>query len=80
MDAVNRKLDEQYDKEHAVIMLIEDEAERQGKLDELNARYRENRLSAAREYAELMKSAVMPVWEKTTSKMPKPKSQTWPLL
>lgn len=66
MDAVNRKLDEQYDKEHAVIMLIEDEAERQGKLDELNARYRENRLSAAREYAELMKSAVMPVWEKNS--------------
>ena len=52
MAAVNAELDAQYDKEYAVIQLIKDSAERQSALDALNARYNENRLAAAREYAQ----------------------------
>ena len=63
MAAVNAELDAQYDKEYAVIQLIEDSAERQSALEELNARYNENRLSAAREYAQTLAGVVMPVWE-----------------
>ena len=37
MAAVNAELDAQYDKEYAVIQLIEDSAERQSALDALNA-------------------------------------------
>ena len=48
MAAVNAELDAQYDKEYAVIQLIEDSAERQSALDALTARYNENRLAAAR--------------------------------
>mgnify|MGYP000758776982 CR=1 FL=1 len=42
---------------------IEDSAERQSALDALNARYNENRLAAAREYAQTLAGVVMPVWE-----------------
>lgn len=63
MAAVNAELDAQYDKEYAVIQLIEDSAERQSALDALNARYNENRLAAAREYAQTLAGVVMPVWE-----------------
>ena len=63
MAAVNAELDAQYDKEYAVIQLIEDSAERQNALDALNARYNENRLAAAREYAQTLAGVVMPVWE-----------------
>ena len=63
MAAVNTELDAQYDKEYAVIQLIEDSAERQSALDALNARYNENRLTAAREYAQTLAGVVMPVWE-----------------
>lgn len=63
MAAVNAELDAQYDKEYAVIQLIEDSAERQSALDALNARYNENRLAAAREYAKTLAGVVMPVWE-----------------
>ena len=62
MAAVNQAIDDQYDKEYAVIQLIEDGAERQAALEELNARYIENRRTAAQEYAETMASVVMPVW------------------
>ena len=51
------------DKEYAVIQLIEDSAERQSALDALNTRYNENRLAAAREYAQTLAGVVMPVWE-----------------
>ncbi|MEE0697232.1 MAG: hypothetical protein U0M53_03105, partial [Oscillospiraceae bacterium] len=63
MAAVNAELDAQYDKEYAVVQLIEDSAERQNALDALNARYNENRLAAAREYAQTLAGVVMPVWE-----------------
>ena len=63
MAAVNAELDAQYDKEYAVVQLIEDSTERQNALDELNARYNENRLAAAREYAQTLAGVVMPVWE-----------------
>ena len=62
MAAVNRQLDEQYDKEYAVTMLIEDNAERQAALDDLNVRYLSDRKAAAQEYAALLASIVMPVW------------------
>ena len=62
MAAVNAELDAQYDKEYAVIQLIEDSAERQSALDALNTRYNENRLAAAREYAQTLAGVVMPVW------------------
>ena len=58
-----QELDAQYDKEYAVIQLIKDSAERQSALDALNARYNENRLAAAREYAQTLAGVVMPVWE-----------------
>ena len=63
MAAVNAELDAQYDKEYAVIQLIEDSAERQSALEALNQRYNENRLAAAREYAQTLAGVVMPVWE-----------------
>ena len=63
MAAVNRELDAQYDKEREVIQLMEDASERQSALDGLNARYNENRLAAAREYAATLAGVVMPVWE-----------------
>lgn len=63
MAAVNAKIDEQYDKEYALIKLIEDASERQSALDELNARYNQNRYDAAVEYAQTLSSVVMPVWE-----------------
>ena len=63
MAAVNAELDAQYDKEYAVVQLIEDSAERQSALEALNQRYNENRLAAAREYAQTLAGVVMPVWE-----------------
>ena len=63
MSAVNSSLDEQYDKEYALIQLIENSAERQQALDALNARYNSDRRAAAMEYAQLMADVVMPVWQ-----------------
>ena len=63
MAAVNKQLDEQYDQEYAIIQLIENEAERQQALADLNSRYNANRKAAALEYAALMKDVVTPVWE-----------------
>ena len=62
MAAVNAKLDEQYDKEYQVIMLMEDGAEKQAALDDLNTRYLADRRAAALEYAETLAGIVMPVW------------------
>ena len=56
-------LENGYDKEYALIQLIEDSAERQAATDALNARYNENRRAAAQEYAALLADIVMPVWE-----------------
>ena len=63
MSAVNSSLDEQYDKEYALIQLIENSAERQQALDALNAKYNSDRRAAAMEYAQLMADVVMPVWQ-----------------
>ncbi|MFR5853687.1 MAG: phage tail tape measure protein [Lachnospiraceae bacterium] len=63
MAAVNSSLDAQYDKEYALIQLIEDSTERQQAMDALNAKYNEDRRSAALEYASLMADMVMPVWQ-----------------
>lgn len=61
--AVNAEIDAQYDKEYALIQMIEDSTERQAAMDDLNARYNENRRNAALEYASLLADVVMPVWE-----------------
>ena len=61
--AVNAQIDEQYDKEYALIQLIEDSAERQAAMDALNARYNEQRRTAAQEHAALLADIVLPVWE-----------------
>ena len=63
MATVNASLDEQYDKEYAVVQLIKDSAEQQKAMDELNAKYNMDRRAAALEYAQLMADVVTPVWE-----------------
>lgn len=63
MAAVNAEIDAQYDKEYAIIQLIEDEGERKAAQEALDAKYRADRLDAAREYASAMAGVVMPVWE-----------------
>ena len=63
MASVNSALDTQYDKEYAVIQLIEDATERQAALDALNAKYNADRRAAALEYALLMADMVNPVWK-----------------
>ena len=63
MASVNSTLDEQYDKEYALIQLIENAEERQQALDALNAKYNEDRRNSALEYAQLMADMVAPVWE-----------------
>lgn len=65
MAAVNAELDSQYDKEYALIALIEDSAEKQQALSDLNAKYTQNRKDAAEEYAKLLQGIVMPVWNQT---------------
>ncbi|MEA4896897.1 MAG: phage tail tape measure protein [Christensenellaceae bacterium] len=62
MAAVNIELDAQYDKEFALIGLMEDGAEKQQALSDLNDKYNQNRKAAAEEYAQTLQSMVMPVW------------------
>ena len=62
MATVNAQIDAQYDKEFALIQLIEDSTERQAAMDDLNARYLEQRRQAAMEYGETLAGFVMPVW------------------
>lgn len=62
MAAVNAQIDEQYDKEYALIQLIEDSSERRAAQEALDARYLEQRRVAAMEYAETLAAIVMPVW------------------
>ena len=63
MAAVNAQIDAQYDKEYAIVQMIEDEGERKTAQAALDQKYRENRLEGAREYAAAMAAVVMPVWE-----------------
>lgn len=62
MAAINAQIDENYDKEYALIQLIEDSAEREAALSDLNQRYTAERRQAALEYAQLMQDIVLPVW------------------
>ena len=62
MSAVNAQIDEQYDKEYALIQLIEDSTERRAAQEALDARYLEQRRAAAIEYGETLAAIVMPVW------------------
>ena len=60
--AMNAEIDAQYDKEYALIQLIEDSTERQNAMEALNAKYNENRRDAALEYAALLSDVVPKVW------------------
>ena len=60
---MNQELDDQYDKEYAVIQLMEDGAEKEKALAELDKNYNERRLETTREYAATLAQLVMPVWE-----------------
>ncbi len=60
--AMNAEIDAQYDKEYALIQLIEDSTERQNAMEALNAKYNENRRNAALEYAALLSDVVPKVW------------------
>ncbi|MFR6102048.1 MAG: phage tail tape measure protein [Christensenellales bacterium] len=60
--AMNAEIDAQYDKEYALIQLMEDSTERQNAMEALNAKYNENRRNAALEYAELLSDVVPRVW------------------
>lgn len=62
MSAVNDELDAEYDKEYALLQLIEDSEERAAAQAELDAKYRDQQIALTREYAETMASIVMPVW------------------
>ena len=65
MAAVNTELDAQYDKEFALIQLMENGAEKTQAQADLDAKYAANRKAAAQEYAETLASIVMPVWNQT---------------
>ena len=60
--AMNAEIDAQYDKEYALIQLMEDSTERQNAMEALNAKYNENRRNAALEYAALLSDVVPKVW------------------
>ena len=60
--AMNGEIDAQYDKEYALIQLIEDSTERQNAMEALNAKYNENRRNAALEYAALLSDVIPKVW------------------
>ena len=62
MAAVNTQLDAQYDKEYALIQLIQDGSEQQQALDTLNAKYNSDRMDAAEQYAQTLAGIVMPIW------------------
>ncbi len=62
MAAVNSEIDAQYDSEYALIQLMEDGAEKEAALANLNTSYNEQRLAAAREYAQTLAQLVNPVW------------------
>ena len=62
MAALNSEIDAQYDSEYALIQLMEDGAEKEAALASLNTSYNEQRLAAAREYAQTLAQLVNPVW------------------
>jgi TP901 family phage tail tape measure protein len=62
MAAVDDQLDAEYDKQYALIQLMDDGAEKTQAQAELDAKYTADRKAAAQEYAETLASIVMPVW------------------
>ena len=64
IQAVNAQIDEQYDREFYLIRLIADADERSSKQAELDAKYRDLRIEAAREYAQTVSGFISPVLEK----------------
>jgi len=62
MATLNSEIDAQYDSEYALIQLMEDGAEKEAALADLNTSYNERRLAAAREYAQTLAQLVNPVW------------------
>lgn len=62
MATINQQIDEQYDKEYALIQLMADGAEKEAAKADLDARYLEQRKQTAQEYAETLSGVVMPVW------------------
>ena len=62
MATLNSEIDAQYDSEYALIQLMEDGAEKEAALAQLNTSYNEQRLAAAREYAQMLAQLVNPVW------------------
>ena len=62
MAAINKQLDEQYDKEYALIQLMTDENEKQIALKALNDQYNADRKAAGIEYATLLKDIILPAW------------------
>ena len=62
MATLNSEIDAQYDSEYALIQLMEDGAEKEAALAQLNTSYNEQRLAATREYAQTLAQLVNPVW------------------
>ena len=62
MATLNSEIDAQYDSEYALIQLMEDGAEKEAALANLNTSFNEQRLAAAREYAQTLAQLVNPVW------------------
>lgn len=60
--AINAEIDERYDKEYAIIQLMEEDAEKQAAMDALDVKYLADRKTAAEEYAALLADLVTPVW------------------
>ena len=62
MAALNSQLDEQYDKEYAIVQLMADEDERKAAQAALDQQYNSDRYAAAQAYAALLKDVIAPVW------------------
>lgn len=62
MAAINTQMDAQYDKEYALIQLMQNSSEQQQALEALNTKYNADRVDAAAQYAQTLAGIVMPVW------------------
>ncbi len=63
MAQLNSQIDDQYDKEFALIQAVEDSTARQSAMEELNAKYAQDRRAAAQDYAALLAEVVPKVWQ-----------------
>lgn len=64
LSAINRSLDDEYEKQYNIIKQLKSSTEQQQAMDALNQRYLNDRRKAALEYAEVISEVAMPVWEK----------------